>query len=82
MLLKLVNGTVQANPWLAIATKQIDLMQKFMSELGLSPVSRTRVQVKPQGPKPWEFGLNGPSKFDGPLGRKPNADHYLSPRRW
>jgi P27 family predicted phage terminase small subunit len=66
-LLKLANGTVQANPWLAIANKQLELMQKFMSELGLSPVSRTRVQVKPQGPKPWETH----GKFAGLLGGGP-----------
>ena len=76
-LLKLANGTVQANPWLAIATKQLELMQRSMSELGLSPVSRTRVQVKPIGPKPWEY----PSMYSGLLGGgPPNADDHLSGR--
>lgn len=55
-------------------------MQRFMSELGLSPVSRTRVQVKPQGPKPWETHCGPGSKFDRLLGRKPTADDYLSGR--
>jgi hypothetical protein len=49
---------------LAIANKQLELMSKFMSELGLSPVSRTGVEAKPLGPKPWETG----SKFAGLLG--------------
>jgi P27 family predicted phage terminase small subunit len=64
MLLKLPSGIIQQSPWLAIANKQLELMSKFMSELGLSPVARTRVEVKPLGPKPWETG----SKFAGLLG--------------
>ena len=64
MLLKLPSGIIQQSPWLAIANKQLELMSKFMSELGLSPVSRTRVEVKPLGPKPWETH----SKFAGLLG--------------
>jgi hypothetical protein len=32
-------------------------MAKYMAELGLSPVSRTRVEAKPpHEKKPWEFG--------------------------
>ena len=32
-------------------------MAKYMAELGLSPVSRTRVEAKPPyQKKPWEFG--------------------------
>jgi P27 family predicted phage terminase small subunit len=80
-LLKLANGTVQANPWLAIANKQLELMHKYMSDLGLSPVSRSRVEVKPRTPKPWEFGSSG-SKFDGLIGgATPTAEDYLGPRR-
>jgi hypothetical protein len=31
-------------------------MHKFMSELGLSPVSRSRVETtRDMGPKPWEW---------------------------
>jgi hypothetical protein len=47
----------QPSPWLAIANKQLELMAKYMAELGLSPVSRTRVEAKPPHErKPWEFG--------------------------
>jgi hypothetical protein len=49
MLLKLASGIIQQSPWLAIANKQLELMSKFMSELGLSPVSRSRVQTTPLG---------------------------------
>jgi P27 family predicted phage terminase small subunit len=71
MLLKLPSGIIQQSPWLAIANKQLELMSKFMSELGLSPVSRTRVEVKPLGPKPWETG----SKFAGLLGGRDQSDN-------
>jgi len=43
-----------------------------MAELGLSPVSRTRVEAEPPGRrKPWEFGrewVDPRSKFAGLLG--------------
>ncbi len=48
----------------------MELMHKYMSDLGLSPVSRTRVEVRPIGPKPWE-SCGGPgSKFEGLLGTR------------
>ncbi|QIS94686.1 phage terminase small subunit P27 family [Nitratireductor mangrovi] len=55
-LLKTPAGYVQPSPWLAIANKNVELMHKFMCELGLSPSSRSRVTTSsPLGPKPWEF---------------------------
>lgn len=66
LLIKLPSGHIQQSPWLAIANKQLELMAKFMSELGLSPVARTRVEVTPLGPKPWEYG----SKFEGLIGAR------------
>jgi len=59
-LLKMPSGYVQQNPWLTISTKQLELMHKYMSELGLSPVARSRVDIRRPGQ---------PSKFDGLLGR-------------
>ena len=54
-LLKTPAGYVQPSPWLAISNKNVELMHKFMSELGLSPVSRSRVTTtRDLGPKPWE----------------------------
>lgn len=49
MLLKLPSGYIQPSPWLAIANKQLELMARYMAELGLSPVSRSRVEAKPPG---------------------------------
>ena len=60
LLVKLPSGYIQPSPWLAIANKQLELMHKFLTDLGLSPVSRTRVDASP---------LAGPSKFAGLLGR-------------
>ena len=60
---------IQPSPWLAISNKQLELMHKYLGDLGLSPVSRTRVSTtSPPGPKPWQYGLRQGSKFDGLLG--------------
>ncbi|RXF66960.1 phage terminase small subunit P27 family [Hansschlegelia zhihuaiae] len=55
-LIKLPSGYVQQNPWLAVANKQLELMHRLMTEMGLTPVARSRVNVKPatSHPKPWE----------------------------
>jgi P27 family predicted phage terminase small subunit len=45
MLLKAPSGYVQQSPWLSIANKQLELMGRYMAELGLTPVSRSRVAV-------------------------------------
>jgi len=55
ILLKTPAGYVQPSPWLGIANKNLEMMHKFMTELGLSPVSRTRVSARPPTPKPWEL---------------------------
>ena len=57
VLLKTPAGYVQPSPWLTISSKQLELMAKFMAELGLTPSSRSRLAIRiPTGPKPWEFG--------------------------
>ena len=42
-LLKTPSGYVQQSPWLSIANKQLEIMGRYMAELGLTPVSRSRV---------------------------------------
>ncbi|MGP6090067.1 phage terminase small subunit P27 family [Antarctobacter jejuensis] len=56
-LLKTPSGYVQQSPWLTVANKQMELMGRFMSELGLTPVARTRIQPTPenQGREPITF---------------------------
>jgi hypothetical protein len=54
-LLRTPAGFVQPSPWLGISNKNLELMHKFLCELGLSPVSRSRVATTHHmGPKPWE----------------------------
>lgn len=43
MLLKTPSSYVQQSPWLNIVNKQLEIMGRFMSELGLTPVARTRL---------------------------------------
>ena len=42
-MVKTPSGYIQQNPWLAVANKQLELMGRFMAELGITPVSRSRV---------------------------------------
>ena len=42
-LLKTPSGYVQQSPWLGIANKQLELMGRYMTELGMTPASRSRV---------------------------------------
>jgi P27 family predicted phage terminase small subunit len=43
MMLKAPSGYVQQSPWLTVANKQLELMGRFATELGMTPASRTRV---------------------------------------
>lgn len=45
MLLKTPSGYAQQSPWLTIANKQLELMARFMGELGLTPVARRRLEL-------------------------------------
>ena len=44
-LFKSPAGYIQQSPWLGIANKQLELMGRFMVELGITPASRSRVSV-------------------------------------
>ena len=44
-ILKMPSGYIQVSPWLTISNKQLELMAKFMVELGLTPSSRSRLAV-------------------------------------
>jgi P27 family predicted phage terminase small subunit len=47
VLLKTPSGYVQQNPWLSIANKQLEIMGRYMAELGITPASRSRVVAGP-----------------------------------
>ena len=81
-LIRLPSGYIQPSPWLGIAHKQLELMHKYLSELGLSPVSRSRVsQLPSSGPKPWET-VSPDSKFAGLIGRRVRAQLPSGSGRW
>ena len=61
------SGYLQQNPWLTIALKQMELINKFAAELGLTPSSRSRVETI----------RRTPSKFAGLLGRVDPAEKYF-----
>jgi P27 family predicted phage terminase small subunit len=69
VLIKLPSGHVQQNPWLTIANKQLELMHKYLTEFGLSPVARSRVSLS-------ALRL-GKSKFDGLLGAHSEPDEHF-----
>ena len=69
VLIKLPSGYIQPSPWLAIANRQLELMAKDMAELGLSLVSRTRVEARPPCQrKSWEFGREWVEPRSSPQG--------------
>ena len=45
-LLKTPSGYVQQSPWLSVSNKQLELMGRYMAELGLTPASRSRVTTR------------------------------------
>ena len=54
ILLKTATGYVQQSPWLSISNKQLELMGRYMAEIGLTPASRSRIAVAagPAAPEP------------------------------
>ena len=44
-LIKTPSGHVQQSPWLVIANKQLELMGRYMVELGMTPAARSRVMT-------------------------------------
>lgn len=61
-ILRLPSGYIQQSPWLTIANKSLELMSRYMAELGLTPASRSRLAIQVHdGIKPWEFG--GPNRI-------------------
>lgn len=46
-LIRAPSGYAQQSPWIGIANKQMELMGRYMSELGLTPAARTRLGTEP-----------------------------------
>lgn len=49
LLFKTPSGYVQQSPWLNIANRQMELMGRYMAEIGLTPASRSRIAVSTAG---------------------------------
>jgi P27 family predicted phage terminase small subunit len=45
LLIKTPSGYVQQSPWLGIANRQMELMGRYMAEIGLTPASRSRIKA-------------------------------------
>jgi P27 family predicted phage terminase small subunit len=45
-LLKTPSGYIQQSPWLVIVNKQLELMGRYMTELGMTPAARSRVAAE------------------------------------
>lgn len=43
LLFKTPSGYVQQSPWLTVANRQMELMGRYMAEIGLTPASRSRI---------------------------------------
>ncbi len=43
VLFKTPSGYVQQSPWLTVANRQMELMGRYMAEIGLTPASRSRI---------------------------------------
>jgi P27 family predicted phage terminase small subunit len=85
LLYKTPSGHVQQSPWLGIIHKQLELMGRYMVELGMTPASRSRVAV-PEAKEPFNVWLERLAaelterenaralpKLPGPVGARPCA---------
>ena len=43
LLVRTPSGYVMQSPWLTVANKQMELMGRYMAELGLTPAARSRI---------------------------------------
>lgn len=42
-MIRTPSGYVQQSPWMSVANKQLEIMGRYMTELGMTPASRSRV---------------------------------------
>lgn len=58
-ILRMPSGYIQQSPWLTISNKQLELMARYMAELGLTPASRSRLAVALPSRNPWDNDIHG-----------------------
>ena len=49
-VIKTKNGNPVQSPFVGVANRALELMHKFLTEFGMTPASRTRLQVQPMQP--------------------------------
>jgi P27 family predicted phage terminase small subunit len=74
MLFKTPSGYVQQSPWLGIINKQLELMGRYMVELGMTPASRSRVTADVREPITYVFRTTFESKEDAMRKRTLSAE--------
>lgn len=45
ILIRTPSGYVQQSPWLSVANRQLEIMGRYMAELGITPAARSRVKA-------------------------------------
>ena len=45
LLIRTPSGYVQQSPWLSVANRQLEIMGRYMAELGITPAARSRVKA-------------------------------------
>jgi P27 family predicted phage terminase small subunit len=59
-MVKSPNGYPMQSPYVAVVNRQVDIMVRIAAELGMTPSSRTRIQVGDKPPAdPFESFLQG-----------------------
>jgi P27 family predicted phage terminase small subunit len=51
-VIKTVAGNFMENPYYSIVKRSLELMHKFLTEFGMTPASRTRINAEPVSDKP------------------------------
>ena len=59
LVVKTTNGNVIENPYYSISKRERELMHRFLSEFGMTPVSRTRINIESQTNKDNRFAEFG-----------------------
>lgn len=55
-MIRTPSGYVQQSPWMSVANKQLELMGRYMAELGLTPAARSRIAVPGDAGEPHRIG--------------------------
>lgn len=78
LLIRTPSGYIQQSPWLSVSNRQMELMGRYMTELGLTPAARSRIVVAgaPTGSEPLTIQriiISGPRQVQG-AGEGPPPD--------